>query len=200
MSYLNSFLVATAAVAALVGVGTANAIPAVFPTQLSENNTVATDADFLGAPDDTFFGLGGQNVTYDFGSVRIVNGAGNDFNIYEVDFGNVEFNLITVEVSLDGFAFVDVTASAGAPLDLDGDDDHGSASFRFSYDLGSLTEARFVRIDGAGTGNSGGAVGFDLDAIGAGNFRNAAIPVPSMLPAAAVAMIGLGFIARRRKG
>jgi len=42
MSYLNSFLVATAAVAALVGVGTANAIPAVFPTQLSENNTVQT--------------------------------------------------------------------------------------------------------------------------------------------------------------
>ena len=43
------------------------ALAGTFPTVLSGNTTSNADSIFLGAPDDTFLGLGADEVTYDFG-------------------------------------------------------------------------------------------------------------------------------------
>jgi hypothetical protein len=171
-----------------------------FPTVLSTNTTGQAASVYTGAPDDTYAGIGGQTVIYDFGNYRIVNAAGNDFNVYEVDFGAVEFSLTTVAVSIDGVTFVDVTASGAAALDLDGDEAHGNASFRRSYDLGALSEARFLRIDGNGSGAAGGNNGFDLDAVGAGNYRlvqTGVVPLPATLPLLIAGFAGLALVRRR---
>jgi hypothetical protein len=181
--------------------GSAWAAPVgLYPAMLTANTTGQADTVYTGAPDDQYVGIGGQTVIYDFDDYRIVNGAGNDFNVYEVDFGAVEFNLMTVAVSIDGVTFVDVSASRAAALDLDGDEAHGNASFRQSYDLGALAEARFLRIDGNGTGAAGGNNGFDLDAVGAGSYRQVqtgVVPLPATLPLLVAGFAGLGLVRRR---
>lgn len=199
------------AIAALaVGLSASAASAAsLYPTTLFENTTGYADSLFIGAPDGTsgndgtaWIGIGGQIVTYDFGIDRVVNGAGSDFNVYEVNWGSAEFGSITVSASLDGLTFTDLSASEAAWVDIDGDEAHGVPGFARSYDLGALSMARYVRIDGNGTGASGGYNGFDLDAIGAINFtlgNTAAVPLPASLP---LLLGGLGLVAgitRRRK-
>ena len=86
-----------------------------FPTTLLVNTTGFADSNFVGAPDDTFVGIGGQVVVYDFGAQTIINRAGLvDFNVYEVDFGSPEFTSMTVWASADGVTFDNVSASAVA--------------------------------------------------------------------------------------
>ena len=106
---------------------------AAFPTVLSANTTGAADSNFVGAPDDAYVGLGNRAVTYDLGDLRVTDGAGGDFNVYEVDSGGAEFQLLRVEVSADGLSFVDVTASAAAKVEVGGDDVHGNAGFARSF-------------------------------------------------------------------
>jgi hypothetical protein len=189
--------------------GPALAVPALFPSMLSGNTTGFADSLFTGAPDGSsanngvnWVGIGGQTVTFDFGLDRVDDGAGQDFNVYEVNYGSPEFGLITVAVSIDGSTFFDISASAGAWIDLDGDEAHGVAGFARSYDLdgSGLAQARFVRIDGNGTGAAGGTNAFDLDAIGAANFTLAlpSVPLPAALPLLAGGLAGLAFLRRRR--
>jgi hypothetical protein len=140
-----------------------------FPFVLSENTTGVDDGLFTGPPDDQYYGLGGQIVTYEFDCGFVVDGPGSDLTVYEVDFGSSEFGSVEVLVSLDGASFVSIDASQGAAVNIPGDEAHGSNGFARSYDLASagVRLARYVRLDGVGSGGAGQTTGFDLDAVGA---------------------------------
>jgi len=174
-----------------------------YPTVLSENTTGYADSNFLGAPDDVFVGIGGKSVTYDFGLNFVLNGSGLDFNVYEVDWGTSEFSLIDVLVSNDGSIFTSVKSSESALVRISGDTTHGNNSFGRSYDLGSFSSVRYIKIDGTGTGNAGSTSGFDLDGVGAHNVAEiqapSAVPVPAALPLMLSGLGVLGFAARRKK-
>ena len=139
-----------------------------YSTRLLDNGTTTVDDDFLGPPDDTWFGIGGQIVTWEVGCGALVDRLGPDLTVYEADSGGAEFTSIDILVSLDGTNFFSIKSSETATLDVPGDGAHGSSSFARSYDLAAsgLSSARFVRIDGNGTGASGTSSGFDLDAVG----------------------------------
>ena len=139
-----------------------------FTSLLASNSTTSPDSTFVGPPDDLYYGLGGQQVTYRFTCGFVVDGPGPDFNVYEVDSGSAEFSLIDVLVSANGIDFASVRASIGAKVDIDGDEAHGNASFARAFDLlgSGLSVVRYIRIDGDGSGASGSSAGFDLDAIG----------------------------------
>ncbi|ANM31291.1 hypothetical protein ABI59_19500 [Acidobacteria bacterium Mor1] len=139
-----------------------------FTEVLDSNGTTASDATFTGPPDDVYFGLGGQQVTYRFDCGFIYDGPGGDLNVYEVDFGSAEFGAVDVLVSADGVNFTSIRESAHAAAVIPGDELHGSTNFARSYDIGyaGLSTVRYVRLDGNGTGPSGTSSGFDLDAIG----------------------------------
>lgn len=170
-----------------------------FPTTLSGNTTGASDSIFVGAPDDNFLGIGGQIVTYDFGLQTVVNRPGLvDFNVYEVDFGAVEFTSMTVSISNDGVTFTPVDASAVALVRITGDSVHSSNSFGRSYDLGAFSTVRYIRIDGDGSGAAGGTNGFDLDAIGAHEVT--AVPEPETYALLLAGLGVVGLVARRRRG
>jgi hypothetical protein len=175
-----------------------------FPTTLAGNTTGIPGGTFLGAPDDTFVGIGGQSVTYDFGARVVLNRPGAvDFNVYEVDWGGPESGEADVLVSNDGIRFTSVWAS-GIVLTpgnrIAGDSGHGDNSFAQSYDLGSFASVRYIRIDGIGNGPAGGqvnaTVGFDLDAVGA--HQVAAIPEPETWALLLAGLGLLGLSARRR--
>lgn len=171
-------------------------VPGVFGSVISATNVgAALDLTrFLGAPDDVYYGLGNQFVTFDFGLISIIDGPGADINIYEVDNGIVEFNLVNILVSDDGITFVSINSTIGPAVDLIGDEVHGNASFRRGFDLAGsgLSSVRFLRVQGTGSGAAGGNNGFDLDAVAAVNF----IPTPG-----AIALVGMGglTVARRRR-
>jgi hypothetical protein len=198
-SFVASLAFAAAAQAASVGY---------YPTALSENTTGAPNSRFTGAPDDQFYGLGGQIVTFDFGTASIVDGAGPDFNVYEVDSGNVEFDQVQISVSNDGVTFYNVSTTFYPAVDLVGDDKHGNASFRRAYDLADITalaansisSIQFVRFNGNGTGSAGVNTGFDLDAMGAVNFAAppAAVPTPAAATAGMALLGALGLLRSRR--
>ena len=169
-----------------------------FPSVLSDNPTGFADAFYVGAPDDSFRGLGGQSVTYDFGAALVVNRPGLvDLNVYEYDISNVEFHLMTVQVSLDGVSYVDIKASEQSVVDLAGDQAHGATRFARSYDLGGLAQARYVRIVGLGNGNAGPTNGFDLDAIGAHEVL-AVVPEPTTAALFLAGLLGMAMHSRRR--
>ncbi|MBN2129687.1 MAG: VCBS repeat-containing protein [Sedimentisphaerales bacterium] len=141
-----------------------------FPATLFQNDTLHADSVFTGPPDDVYGGIGGQIVVFDFGLGRVLDEAGADFNIYELDGGVIEFSSIRVYVSDDGIHFQDVTASEAAVVRIPGDDlYHQDDNYARSYDLAgtALSSARFVMIDGNGSDPGSGNTGFDLDAIGA---------------------------------
>ena len=141
-------LVTSCALVALtlaVGATDALAATAVFGSKLSQNTTGLADSLFLGAPNGdssnggvNWAGIGGQILTFDFENIRIVNGAGGDFNIYEVDFGASEFNAISVAVSEDGTNFFTLANSAPsrvAIVPVDNDPGHTDNSFAQAYDI-----------------------------------------------------------------
>lgn len=174
------------------------ALAGAFPTVLSGNTTSNADSIFLGAPDDTFLGLGADEVTYDFGLNHVINRAGLvDLNVYEVDFGAVEFGLMDILVSQDGITFESIKASQVALERITGDSVHGNNSFGKSYDLGSFDWVRYVKIDGTGSGRAGSTNDFDLDAIGAHEVT--AIPEPSTWAMMLGGLLALAGVARRQR-
>lgn len=171
-----------------------------FPTVLSGNTTIAPNSSFLGAPDDVYLGIGGQVVTYDFGLYSVDNRSGVDFNVYEVDTGSPEFTAMEVLVSNDGTTFTSVKSSEILLINanrISGDSVHNNNNFGRSYDLGSFASVRYIRIDGVGTGVSGGSTAFDLDAIGA--HQVTAVPEPESYAMLMAGLGLLGFTARRMK-
>lgn len=151
-----------------------------FPDTLFENTTTGDNGIFLGPPDGTFYGLGGQMVTYDMTvGVGIFDAPGQDFNVYEVNSGVNEFGRIDVSVSADGTNFISVKSTEAPWVPIPGDEDGaGSGGFTRSYDVSvaALPTVRYIRIDGNGAGGSGPTTDFDLDAIGIIN----AIPANDM--------------------
>ena len=173
-------------------------VTGLFPTSLSENTTGQNDSYFVGPPDDNYSGIGGQIVTFDFGGDRVVNGEGQDFNVYEVDFAALEFDKIDVLASIDGSTFFNVTNTMDAVVRIIGDSTHGNDSYARSFDLPDvLAEARYIRIDGKGTGTAGGSSGFDLDAIGAINYRLAIVPLPPSAFLFLSSLLGLVFLRKK---
>ena len=172
--------------------------------------TAAELQSFRGAPDDIYTGIGGQWIQYDFGGYRFFDGAGFDFNVYEVDNGAVEFGSVDILVSLNGADFFNVEASAGTAVNLAGDEPHGNASFRHGYDLGAaaialgVSEFRYIRLQGTATGPISGSDDFDPDAVGLVNFRAPPVVAPPGVPEPAswAMMIGglavVGSMMRRR--
>jgi hypothetical protein len=211
-----SAIATTAAPAAVVvnsgspGTTGATALYMNLPGEVSVSDGTATPAEiaaYLGAPDDVHAGLGEHTLTYDLGTYRLVDGAGQDFNVYEVDGGSVEFGSVDVLVSADGVTFFNVESTFQAAVNLAGDELHGNASFRRSYDIAGAVAAlgasqfRFVRLDGTGGGPIGGDNDFDPDAVGFANFINLAPAIPE--PATWAMMVGgfalLGGAVRRQR-
>ncbi|MFC1533492.1 hypothetical protein ACFL7M_09040, partial [Thermodesulfobacteriota bacterium] len=93
----------------------------------------------------------------------VVDGAGADFTVYEVDGGAVEFGEISVQVSNNGTNWATLNPLPG--VRIEGDGQHSGGGFFKSYNLSGsgLSSARHIRIKGISGGSSGG---FDLDAIG----------------------------------
>lgn len=148
----------------------------------------------LGAPDDRSVGIGDAMFVYSLGAYRLIDGPGPDLNVYEADFGAIEFHLMDVLVSNDNQNWVSIGSTMGSAVALEGDEQHGSAAHRKSFDLAGsgLSEAKYIRIQGLGTGAASGTSGFDLDAIGLVNWR---VPAPSAL----ALLAGPLMVARRRR-
>ncbi|WP_185965042.1 PEPxxWA-CTERM sorting domain-containing protein [Glacieibacterium frigidum] len=190
MALCGMALAVPTAAAEIVAAGTAGttgatALYLTLPSELtaSEALTVEETASFLGRPDDVHTGIGSGFITYDFGSFRLVDGAGADFNVYEVDFGTVEFASADILVSADGLTFFNVEGTGVAAVDLAGDETHSVATWRRSYDLGAAVTAlgvsqfRFLRLDGTSSGGISGNNGFDPDAVAGINFIDLTPPV-----------------------
>ncbi|WP_293482833.1 PEPxxWA-CTERM sorting domain-containing protein [Phenylobacterium sp.] len=193
---------AAAAISIVLTAGAAQAAAPLYGFQLSGSSEALSPAElasFLGAPDDLYTGIGSGFITYDFGDYRLVDGAGQDLNVYEVDGGSVEFSSVDILVSNDGVTFFNIEASSAAAVDLVGDEAHGSASFRRSYDLGAAVTAlgvsqfRYLRLDGTSGGSISGSNGFDPDAVAAINYIDTRQPVTGVPEPATWAMMILGF-------
>ena len=146
-----------------------------FGQRLSRNTTGYADGTFLGAPDDQTGILGTGLVEYDLDPRWIADGAGPDFNVYELRTGYVAFELIDVQVSADGATFFSVKASEAPGEVIAGDGIRGPRSaYRRSYDLGAaaIPAARFIRIVGVKAKTAEGG-DFDLDAVGAIHYEPA---------------------------
>jgi hypothetical protein len=202
---------AMASAAVLMTASAAQAAAPIYGFQLSDASQPLTPPQLrmLGAPDDLFIGMGAGFVTYDFGPYRLVDGAGQDLNVYEYDDGLVEFDSIDVLVSADGLNFWNIEASSAAAIDLVGDEAHGDAAFRRSFDLASAvtglgaSQFRYLRIDGTSTGLIGGNNAFDLDSVAAINYidtrPSGAIPEPSTWAIMILGFGAAGAAIRRRR-
>ncbi len=155
--------------------------------------TVNNPLVVLDAPDDRYFGLGEDLVIFTLGAWRVLDLPGPDLNVYEADFGAVEFNLMDVLVSEDRRTWVSIKSTMASAVNVIGDERHNSANHRKSFDLAGsgLAEARYIMIQGLGTGAASGTNGFDLDAVGVINWT---VPGPGTL----VAIAGLVALRRRR--
>ena len=225
MSSLNKLLLGVAALglsasanaALVVTAGTPGTTGAtgLYMDQLSSLTTsdgTATTAElqaYIGKPDDVHTGLANAWIQFDLGDYRLINGAGADFNVYEVDGGSVEFTLVDILVSLDGTNWYNVDADTVTFTDLAGDEAHGNPNFRRSYDVTNalaalgVSELRYLRLDGTSGGAAiGGDAGFDPDAVGYINFTSPEVSGPVPEPASWAMMIGgLGIVgaAMRRR-
>ena len=183
-------------------------LPGEISAEAGSGATAAELATMLGAPDDAFTGLGSFFVTYDLGNYRVINGAGQDFNVYEVDFGAVEFGSVEVLVSANGVTFFNVNSTINTALNLAGDETHSNASFRRSFDLAGAAAAlgtsqfRYVRLNGTSGGFINGSTGFDVDSVGYANFALIAgvVPEPSTWAMMILGFGAVGGVLRRRSG
>lgn len=185
-----------AAALSAFGSGSASAedIMGYFPELLlTAPDTVNDPLVVLGAPDDRYFGLGEDFVVFSLGGWRVQDEPGSDLNVYEADFGALEFDLMDILVSNDRQEWVSIKGSMTTAVDIVGDDRHSSATYRRSFDLlgSGLTEARYIKIQGLGEGSASGTNGFDLDAVGLIHWN---VPAPGAL----TALSGLIALRRRR--
>ncbi|HID32727.1 MAG TPA: T9SS type A sorting domain-containing protein [bacterium (Candidatus Stahlbacteria)] len=104
--------------------------------------------DALGPTDNRFFSLGRSGFIIIDMHRPIRNGPGDDLTVYEGDDGLTEGYTVYVSDSWSG------------PWK-----NLGSGSGIQGFDLGSVTDARYVRIVDDGSSTSGPFAGFDLDAI-----------------------------------
>ena len=153
----------------------------------------STEAKFTGAPDDlgtNLQGLDGMQVIYDFtGGNAIQNVVGGDINLYELDWGTVQFDYISVYVSNDMNTWYNITATRAAGVDIVGDEAHGGGQYFQSYDLnGVLAFAKYLKLVGSSIS------GFDLDAVAAVN----SVPVPGAVWLLGSGLIGLMGLRRRK--
>jgi len=144
-----------------------------FPVRLVHNTTGAADEALFGPPDDVFVSLGTHTVEFDFGDSFVVDGEGPDLNVYELESGRIEFDLIDVQISEDGVAFVSVVPSDEPTTRIPGDGPRSADQYVKPYDLAGsgVARARYVRLVGLDNGYGGDGAGLELDAIGAIHFE-----------------------------
>ena len=186
----------TAFLAVILIVGIASTANAYFAAAVILNTTGADDSYFTGPPDNNTWGIAGREVIYDFGSVRIVDGAGHDFNVYELDGSAGEIGDVDVLVSKNGTDWVEATSYAAGAVHIPGDE--GKVYF-WSFELyfTGLDWIRYVRIDGHGDNMpSDQWDGFDLDAVGAIN--TAVVPVPGAVWLLGSGLLGLAGLRKRK--
>jgi hypothetical protein len=201
---------ATSAQAAIVVPGGPGEITALYMTKASEVSTSYTPTPdlsaWLGLPGDDYLGLGAYDALYNLRNYRVIDGAGQDFNVYETsrDNNSQEWHLLRVLVSADGLNFFDVTASRGAALNLAGDGVPARPTDRQSFDIGAAvaasgrSEFRYIRLQGLHNGPPQSFSGFDLDSMGVANFTTA-VPEPAAWALMVLAFGGAGAALRRRR-
>ncbi len=170
------------------------------------DDTVATDwrtpDKALGAAQGDIFNIvclgNGGTITLSF-NAPIVNGAGDDFAVFENSFNSEFLELAYVDVSMDGSTWYTFASSSLTPgptestvysTDISGLAGQYSAGYGTTFDLSGvgLSYARYVRLrdiygDGSSLDSSGrpiydpwhtyGSPGFDLDAVGVMNVMQA---------------------------
>lgn len=199
-----------AAAAVTTALPAAAQVPGVYGSSISNSSQVLTPAQlasFLGAPDDIYTGIGSGFITYDFGpGFALIDGLGQDFNVYEVDSGSVEFSSVDILVSADNINFFNVEATSLAAIDVIGDDAHGNASFRRSYNVTAamaalgVTQLRYIKLDGT-SGSFGGSSGFDPDSVALVNFakiNTGTVPEPGTWALMILGFGTAGLALRRR--
>ena len=101
------FLAGALLAAAIAGpAAAATPLPGYFPTTIADSSQPQSigvlEAAYGGQPDNGYLGLRGNYVTFDLGDMRLRDGAGQDFNIYERNYlgsGAPEYGRLDVLVS-----------------------------------------------------------------------------------------------------
>lgn len=169
----------------------------VVTSDLGPNTTgeYADVSDVLGAPDagangagSTSLGVGGSiTVRFTDNALTASGDAAADLHVFEIG-GQVE--AFSVEISVDGLAWIALGTLSGQPTSIDIDAVAG---------VTPGTKYYFVRV--TDDPNSGGTAapyaGADIDAIGAISTVEAAVPLPAAAPLLLGALGGLAALRRR---
>lgn len=158
-------------------------------------------ASAVTALDGCGWALGGAStgplgsIVMHFTTGSVVDGAGNDIEIYDT-FGINES--LTVEASANGTTFVGI-GSAPSPFFVSSCSFSAPCVAGFNLAGSGLTSASYFRL----TAVSGGCVFnypecYDLDALGALNFNQGAVPEPSSVALVLLAVLAATGARRRR--
>lgn len=150
---------------------------------------------WTGRPDNIDASIGGWTFTASLGLFRMFDGLGQDLVVYEDGGGSDEFDSVNISVSGDGQTFFSINEFFSLPVaDLAGDEINTDIRRRRGYDLANAvtalgtSEFSHIRVSYPNRG-------FDFDAVGVRNFREASVQSAVPEPATwAMMLLGFGFL------